>query len=1207
MANNAQQSVTLDATQFIAATQSIAAAVTSMNQSFGQVASILTTFNQATVNTEQALTKMNAAMTATATASTSTAQNMTILTNNSNLMLQALTRIALNTQQAAQGIAGVGTASATAGNQIQQSGRNILLSGQIIGRLLTVSFIRRLFFDLIQQFNAASAAAIEFQNQMGLISGVASNAGVSVESLSHNLISLSTQFNQPIADVTKASLDALRQGLVQTDADMNSFVEANRLALITGQQTSQVVGSMTAIMKGFGLGTSEAARVTNLLNSLWAKGFDTAQLEGSIGKISAAAKEVGISIEEVVGTLSHFRSQGLSASASTTQLQQIINALHDPTSKLSEALRQAGFSSGQAAIEQLGFAGTLKFVANNAEELQAPLRELLHTRGAIAGLRGDGLENSIAAAYDRQALALKALNQQTAIQATDANKLKQAWNEIKNIALEDWTNQFISGLSRATQNLRDFLTTAERASRVRFEAAFQSGETHFNAGQSNVQADTDKQAAELKQRASTLFNVLNREISTRIQDQATNVNALRDAYTAAAKSIVSSLKSVISGFQSEIRKAESGIQDSLKRVEGFADKTESTVFQKKLSALGQVSVVRTPRLDVNATEQQRSAEQERLGQVFLELDAHGKATIQQTQLIQQRVAQLTQQATAEIQKGDEASVASGRRKFEEIRHLLEEQGQLQTAQNRRQAEALGGGPFQVVTQENALRALDATESAAEAKRQVALRAQADALKEIVKQEEQRLTLAEEATRRVSSFRLTSDKNPLQLQSQFRGEAGASAALSQVDKDIAAAVATLQRARTEGAADIQNALRRGQITPETAARQTANLPTERDITNLQERGQQFRTGVEQQLQAFAAQRIAKEAQDRNTQAIHALTETMRQASETVRQARTQQTEALTVARQNLAEIENNGASRTGDYNTGTATDTEVTILRGVVETLVDKAKAALEAATANRTPENVQAAATAQREVIEAFRALQTARFGSQPYEQPTGVQEEQNRRIAEQVSGLLRTPERLQQTVANTQGAAAAQILTGNQLTAISEQFKDVFKAPITNLDDVARVASDLSAAVNPNVSLFAELGVSVQGLLDRLGNLPAASTPTQQQNEEINQTPEGNYGSYATGGLIGNSFSSMGPDNKMINARIGEFVVNPESTRKFYSTLVAINRGDSPRGNGFSSGGTVNHTIGNVNFHVSGAGSPEQTARTIMNKIRREQRRGNI
>jgi TP901 family phage tail tape measure protein len=99
----------------------------------------------------------------------------------------------------------------------------------------------------------------------------------------------------------------------------------------------------------------------------------------------------------------------------------------------------------------------------------------------------------------------------------------------------------------------------------------------------------------------------------------------------------------------------------------------------------------------------------------------------------------------------------------------------------------------------------------------------------------------------------------------------------------------------------------------------------------------------------------------------------------------------------------------------------------------------------------------------------------------------------------------------------------------------------------------------------------------------------------------------YAEGGLIGNAFSAMGKDNVRINARIGEFVVNPDSTRQFYTQLVAMNRGDLPRGNGYAQGGTVTNSIGSMDIHVNGAENPEKTARAVFNRIRREQRRGNI
>ena len=69
-----------------------------------------------------------------------------------------------------------------------------------------------------------------------------------------------------------------------------------------------------------------------------------------------------------------------------------------------------------------------------------------------------------------------------------------------------------------------------------------------------------------------------------------------------------------------------------------------------------------------------------------------------------------------------------------------------------------------------------------------------------------------------------------------------------------------------------------------------------------------------------------------------------------------------------------------------------------------------------------------------------------------------------------------------------------------------------------------------------------------------------------------------------------------------GEFVMNAKSTSRFYSQLVAMNRGQKPiyRQEG---GSVTNVQVGDV--HVQGGKNPAQTGRQIVGAIKRELRRG--
>lgn len=113
---------------------------------------------------------------------------------------------------------------------------------------------------------------------------------------------------------------------------------------------------------------------------------------------------------------------------------------------------------------------------------------------------------------------------------------------------------------------------------------------------------------------------------------------------------------------------------------------------------------------------------------------------------------------------------------------------------------------------------------------------------------------------------------------------------------------------------------------------------------------------------------------------------------------------------------------------------------------------------------------------------------------------------------------------------------------------------------------------------------------------------PAQQSNAP--KTPTG--GSYSAGGIVPFQYFDQGGAAKgidTINAKLApnEMVMKPDTTSKFFSQLQAMNAGLTPRVERTSSGDTFQ--IGDI--HVNGASSPKETAREVINQIRREQRRG--
>jgi len=140
--------------------------------------------------------------------------------------------------------------------------------------------------------------------------------------------------------------------------------------------------------------------------------------------------------------------------------------------------------------------------------------------------------------------------------------------------------------------------------------------------------------------------------------------------------------------------------------------------------------------------------------------------------------------------------------------------------------------------------------------------------------------------------------------------------------------------------------------------------------------------------------------------------------------------------------------------------------------------------------------------------------------------------------------------------------------------------------DTVALAASNTAAAYERAAAAI----LSVQGAT--LPQVPAATTTTAAHGRHL---VDPKY-------MAGGGFMPRGMDTIPVMARAGESIINPDSTRKFFSQIQAINAGKPPifRSQG---GGVTN--VGDLTFNIHGSGSAEQTGRVVMRKVRRELRRG--
>lgn len=1092
----------------------------------------------------------------------------------------------------------------TLGKKGQQSANIVGLSWGSIIRLLAVTTIRHIFLDFIASMREAATAAAELQAKVGLISALNQNVGSSVTGLTQQFGALANEFNRPVGDVAAAALEGVRSGIIRTSQDMNVLSESLRLSQITGATTANSMTTLQGVIRSFGLQTGDSTRVVNQLFALAQNGGNLDKIGQPLQNVGVIAHRLGISLEEVFQSFAILRQRGNSDTESVSQLQALFIGLERTTPRLTEALRQNGFASIQALIAEKQLGGALEFIKKNADDADESFRRFLTSRRAVGGLtfgaelsRGNGQFDDSAGNAQAAARAQQIVQQTTTFQQ-EFNKIATAlateigprileafktvggfsatvisiYDSVSRLAplIAEIANGFAIW-ARGAANVAESVGLISKTTRESVDATRALGVARRESDAAFTRTQSDQRAAFQEQErleigvVATVFKGRNQALNEQARLANDAVTRTRDSAVASAKSVISSLQGVLGGFESNVKRSENAIEESLKRVSSFADKTATELFNSKLRAAGQVSTAKG--IDTSTSQGRREGEE--AGNLFV---VQAFLAEQQGKLIKDRIASLTQEANALFIKGDETSIASARRKFEEIRHLQQQQFDIQDEQARRAAifsTQMGGGGVvgfnaDQRAREAALRGTDNRESALEESLRAKLAAQATELEKIVKLQRERVTETERAVQHASQFRLTDASG--NLEQRFGGRTGEANAIREIDTAQNNAISTIRAARAQMVADIDNAEQQGIITREQAERQRRTLPSESDITRVQAQFTQERNALIAQLNTERQRVDLKAQQEKLIETIKANTQALLQRQQQVAETRETGNNALGNLQEILNNFRNNGEPSFAERAGNELRSGNLQELRTAFVSALDNAQAGiLRAQRPGATPEDRTNAATLVGIVTRAFQAVQ-----------------EERGRITRDANGNLNPN-------SDVRNINAATSQANTLLTANTENANQVLTLLLQGLNQSA-----VTQAAQ-NIANAGDAMARIPEIINQL--LPVGNNQQQGPNEE----------GFAFGGLIGNNFSSMGPDNRMIRAKTGEFVVNPDSTRKFYSTLVAINRGDNPRGGGYSSGGSVTNTIGTMNFHVSGAGSPEQTARVIMDKIRREQRRGNI
>ena len=276
-------------------------------------------------------------------------------------------------------------------NQAEKRFEGLSAAGErlsAVGKQMTMG----LTLPIVGVAAASVKMATDFNSAMADVATLIPGNVRRVEELKTAVQNMSVETGKRTADLSRGLYQVI--SAFGDTAGTAIILETNARAAAAGLATTEEAIALTsAVTKGYGDTSAEAVAKAADLALLTVRLGQTTfpELAGSIGRVTPLASAMGMSMEDLFGTMATLTGVTGSAAEVSTQLRGVLQGLMDPSKDMQSALTAMGYASGTAALESLGLQGVLQGLATqtggNQEQL-AGLFGSIEAGTAVLALTG---------------------------------------------------------------------------------------------------------------------------------------------------------------------------------------------------------------------------------------------------------------------------------------------------------------------------------------------------------------------------------------------------------------------------------------------------------------------------------------------------------------------------------------------------------------------------------------------------------------------------------------------------------------------------------------------------------------------------------------------------------------------------------------------------------------------------------------------------
>lgn len=294
----------------------------------------------------------------------------------------------------------------------------------------------RMTLPLAGLAGAAVKMSNDFDSLFGQMVGLAGVAAEDVDGLKESVLDLAGETAVAPKELAEALYFAASAGL-DTAGAMDAVTVAAKASAAGLGSTQDVVGLVASAVASYGEENLSAAQATDILTATIREGrAEPAELASTLGRVLPIASQLGVSFDEVGGTVAYLSNVFGDTNRTVTATQGLMVKLVSPTKQGRDALDEMGTSVEElhAAISKDGILGALdllrtKGFAGNQQALRGLFDDIEGYQAALALLNAD--QAALTGIMEGTANASGSLGEAFENIDADAQKMKQSWVDIQ--------------------------------------------------------------------------------------------------------------------------------------------------------------------------------------------------------------------------------------------------------------------------------------------------------------------------------------------------------------------------------------------------------------------------------------------------------------------------------------------------------------------------------------------------------------------------------------------------------------------------------------------------------------------------------------------------------------------------------------------------------------------------------------------------------